>query len=184
MTLASQNRNNCTIRCRLCCFMTLCDCKFLSSGVPSDFWLIKEGCETMWKSHELPGWGINKRRESSCPVCVCVCGGFTACKAPGKSAGFLCFNLSSYAMNSTTPPPAIRDGDVAVGYVLVPFFLITVIGIVVAVVSLFDTHSRQNRQEQMWMFIIFFLFQIMYIRKRKRYDVQSFYRSRCFSIAE
>ncbi|TNM86826.1 hypothetical protein fugu_007056 [Takifugu bimaculatus] len=49
-------------------------------------------------------------------------------------------------MNSTTPPPAVPDGDVAVGYVLVPFFLFTIIGIVVAV--------------------------IMYIRKKKRYDVQ------------
>uniref|UniRef100_A0A674PGS8 Small integral membrane protein 29 n=1 Tax=Takifugu rubripes TaxID=31033 RepID=A0A674PGS8_TAKRU len=47
-------------------------------------------------------------------------------------------------MNSTTPPPAVPDGDVAVGYVLVPFFLFTIIGIVVAV--------------------------IMYIRKKKRID--------------
>lgn len=38
-------------------------------------------------------------------------------------------------MNSTTEPPAIIDGDVAVGYVLVPFLLITIIGVAAAVVS-------------------------------------------------
>lgn len=42
-------------------------------------------------------------------------------------------------MNSTTQPPAISDGDAAVTYVLVPFFLITIIGIAVAVVSFFLT---------------------------------------------
>ncbi|XP_026224151.1 small integral membrane protein 29 [Anabas testudineus] len=47
-------------------------------------------------------------------------------------------------MNSTTQPPAIIDGDVAVSYVLVPFLLITVTGIAAAVV--------------------------MYIRKRRRID--------------
>ncbi|AWP10294.1 Hypothetical protein SMAX5B_019542 [Scophthalmus maximus] len=47
-------------------------------------------------------------------------------------------------MNRTTQPPAVIDGDVAVGYVLVPFFLITIIGIAAAV--------------------------IMYIRKKRRID--------------
>ncbi|XP_042347867.1 small integral membrane protein 29 [Plectropomus leopardus] len=47
-------------------------------------------------------------------------------------------------MNSTTETPAIIDGYVSVSYVLVPFLLITIIGIVAAVV--------------------------MYIRKKKRID--------------
>ena len=39
-------------------------------------------------------------------------------------------------MNGTaTPPPAITDGDVAVSYVLIPFLLITVVGVVAAVGS-------------------------------------------------
>lgn len=75
-------------------------------------------------------------------------------------------------MNSTTAPPAITDGDVAVGYVLVPFFLFTVIGIVVAVVSLCDTFKVTSTGIDVNI-PSFFLFQIMYIRKRKRYDVQS-----------
>lgn len=74
-------------------------------------------------------------------------------------------------MNSTTAPPAITDGDVAVGYVLVPFFLFTVIGIVVAVVSLCDTFKVKSTGIDANI-PSFFLFQIMYIRKRKRYDVQ------------
>ncbi|RXN33571.1 putative protein C3orf18-like protein [Labeo rohita] len=37
-------------------------------------------------------------------------------------------------MNITTQPPHTINGDVAVSYVLVPFFLITAIGIVAAVV--------------------------------------------------
>ncbi|KAK7878398.1 hypothetical protein WMY93_031028 [Mugilogobius chulae] len=37
-------------------------------------------------------------------------------------------------MNSTTEPPAVVNGDAAVTYVLVPFFLITIIGIAAAVV--------------------------------------------------
>lgn len=74
-------------------------------------------------------------------------------------------------MNSTTPPPAIPDGDVAVGYVLVPFFLFTVIGIVVAVVSLYDTLTVKPTGIDVIIHHLF-LFQIMYIRKRKRYDVQ------------
>lgn len=74
-------------------------------------------------------------------------------------------------MNSTTAPPAITDGDVAVGYVLVPFFLFTVIGIVVAVVSLCDTFKVTSTGIDVNI-PSFFLFQIMYIRKRKRYDVQ------------
>lgn len=75
-------------------------------------------------------------------------------------------------MNNTTAPPAITDGDVAVGYVLVPFFLFTVIGIVVAVVSLCDTFKVKSTGIDVNI-PSFFLFQIMYIRKRKRYDVQS-----------
>ncbi|XP_030625765.1 small integral membrane protein 29 [Chanos chanos] len=47
-------------------------------------------------------------------------------------------------MNSTTQPPGTVNGDVVVGYVLVPFFFITFVGIVAAVV--------------------------MYIRKKKRID--------------
>lgn len=74
-------------------------------------------------------------------------------------------------MNSTTPPPAIPDGDVAVGYVLVPFFLFTIIGIVVAVVSLSDTLTVKPTGIDGIIHHLF-LFQIMYIRKRKRYDVR------------
>ncbi|KAG7520214.1 hypothetical protein JOB18_025451 [Solea senegalensis] len=49
-------------------------------------------------------------------------------------------------MNSTTPPPpAIIDGDVAVSYVLVPFFLITIIGIVAAVVMYIRRKRRIDR---------------------------------------
>lgn len=77
-------------------------------------------------------------------------------------------------MNSTTPPPAIRGADAAIGYVLVPFFLITIVGIVVAVVSLFGTQGKisWDRREYSQ---LFFLFQIMYIRKRKRWDARSFH---------
>ncbi|CAG04035.1 unnamed protein product, partial [Tetraodon nigroviridis] len=59
--------------------------------------------------------------------------------------------------------------DAAIGYVLVPFFLITIVGIVVAVVSLFGTQGKisWDRREYSQ---LFFLFQIMYIRKRKRID--------------
>lgn len=74
-------------------------------------------------------------------------------------------------MNSTTPPPAVPDGDVAVGYVLVPFFLFTIIGIVVAVVSLYDTLTLKPIGIDVIIHRLF-LFQIMYIRKRKRYYVQ------------
>uniref|UniRef100_A0A3Q0QSR5 Small integral membrane protein 29 n=1 Tax=Amphilophus citrinellus TaxID=61819 RepID=A0A3Q0QSR5_AMPCI len=38
-------------------------------------------------------------------------------------------------MNSTTQPPATIDGNVAVSYVLVPFLLITIAGIIAAVVT-------------------------------------------------
>lgn len=48
-------------------------------------------------------------------------------------------------MNSTTEPPAIVNGDVAVSYVLVPFFLITVIGIAVAVAMYVRKKRRLDR---------------------------------------
>ncbi|XP_049611211.1 small integral membrane protein 29 [Syngnathus scovelli] len=47
-------------------------------------------------------------------------------------------------MNSTTPSPTI-NGDAAVGYVLVPFFLITIIGIVAAVVLYVRKKRRLDR---------------------------------------
>ncbi|XP_061546013.1 small integral membrane protein 29 [Phyllopteryx taeniolatus] len=47
-------------------------------------------------------------------------------------------------MNSTTPSPTI-NGDVAVGYVLVPFFLITIIGIAVAVILYIRKKQRLDR---------------------------------------
>lgn len=144
MTLTSYCRKDKPHLCiSVSCFFTLCDCKFLFLCVPSDFSLIREGGETMWKSHEWQGWGINKRRESSCTVCVCVCSGFTSWKGPtGGHQGSCLLIILSHAMNSTTPPPAITDADAAISYVLVPFFLITVIGIVVAVVSWFDTQGN------------------------------------------
>ncbi|KAA8590797.1 small integral membrane protein 29 isoform X2 [Etheostoma spectabile] len=48
-------------------------------------------------------------------------------------------------MNTTTEPPATIDGDVAVGYVLVPFFLITIIGIAAAVVMYIRKKRRIDR---------------------------------------
>ncbi|XP_056130854.1 small integral membrane protein 29 [Lampris incognitus] len=48
-------------------------------------------------------------------------------------------------MNSTTQSPAITDGDVAVGYVLVPFFLITIFGIAAAVVMYIRRKRRIDR---------------------------------------
>ncbi|XP_039655793.1 uncharacterized protein C3orf18 homolog isoform X1 [Perca fluviatilis] len=48
-------------------------------------------------------------------------------------------------MNSTTETPAIIDGDVAVSYVLVPFFLITIIGIAAAVVMYIRKKRRIDR---------------------------------------
>ncbi|KAI4823977.1 hypothetical protein KUCAC02_012529, partial [Chaenocephalus aceratus] len=48
-------------------------------------------------------------------------------------------------MNSTTEPPAIINGDVAVSYVLVPFFLITIIGIAAAVVMYIRKKRRIDR---------------------------------------
>ncbi|KAM8753934.1 small integral membrane protein 29 isoform 1-T2 [Acanthopagrus schlegelii] len=48
-------------------------------------------------------------------------------------------------MNSTTEPPAIIDGDVAVGYVLVPFLLITIIGVAAAVVMYIRKKRRIDR---------------------------------------
>ncbi|XP_056279337.1 small integral membrane protein 29 [Pseudoliparis swirei] len=48
-------------------------------------------------------------------------------------------------MNGTTETPAIVDGDVAVSYVLVPFFLITIIGIAAAVVMYIRKKRRIDR---------------------------------------
>ncbi|KAK2851683.1 hypothetical protein Q5P01_007959 [Channa striata] len=48
-------------------------------------------------------------------------------------------------MNSTTQPPAIVDGDVAVSYVLVPFLLLTIIGIAAAVVMYIRKKRRIDR---------------------------------------
>lgn len=48
-------------------------------------------------------------------------------------------------MNGTTETPAIVDGDVAVSYVLVPFFLITIIGIATAVVMYIRKKRRIDR---------------------------------------
>nr|XP_020466283.1 uncharacterized protein C3orf18 homolog [Monopterus albus]XP_020466284.1 uncharacterized protein C3orf18 homolog [Monopterus albus] len=48
-------------------------------------------------------------------------------------------------MNSTTQSPAIPNGDVAVSYVLVPFLLITVIGIAAAVVMYIRKKKRIER---------------------------------------
>ncbi|KAG7472113.1 hypothetical protein MATL_G00105200 [Megalops atlanticus] len=48
-------------------------------------------------------------------------------------------------MNTTTQPPATIDGDAAVSYVLVPFLLITTIGIVAAVVMYVRKKRRIDR---------------------------------------
>uniref|UniRef100_A0A8D3DVY8 Uncharacterized protein n=1 Tax=Scophthalmus maximus TaxID=52904 RepID=A0A8D3DVY8_SCOMX len=77
-------------------------------------------------------------------------------------------------MNRTTQPPAVIDGDVAVGYVLVPFFLITIIGIAAAVVR-----RRTGFCTDPYLLLLFFLSTtnknlmqqyIMYIRKKRRID--------------
>ncbi|XP_061759233.1 small integral membrane protein 29 isoform X2 [Nerophis ophidion] len=47
-------------------------------------------------------------------------------------------------MNSTTPSPTI-NGDVAVSYVLVPFFLITIFGIALAVILYIRKKRRIDR---------------------------------------
>ncbi|XP_010889728.1 small integral membrane protein 29 isoform X2 [Esox lucius] len=54
-------------------------------------------------------------------------------------------SAQTYAMNSTTQPPATIDGDVAVSSVLVPFFLITFIGIAAAVVMYVRKKRRIDR---------------------------------------
>ncbi|XP_072552983.1 small integral membrane protein 29 [Salminus brasiliensis] len=48
-------------------------------------------------------------------------------------------------MNTTTQPPHIVNGDVAVGYILVPFFCITLIGIIVAAVMYLRRKQRIDR---------------------------------------
>ncbi|XP_028850626.1 small integral membrane protein 29 [Denticeps clupeoides] len=48
-------------------------------------------------------------------------------------------------MNTTTPPPTTFNSDAAVSYVLVPFFLITFIGVVVAVVMYIRRKRRLDR---------------------------------------
>ncbi|XP_077570214.1 small integral membrane protein 29 isoform X6 [Stigmatopora nigra] len=47
-------------------------------------------------------------------------------------------------MNSTTPSPII-NGDVAVGYVLISFIIITIIGIAVAVILYIRKKRRLDR---------------------------------------
>ncbi|KAL1021051.1 hypothetical protein UPYG_G00008070 [Umbra pygmaea] len=54
-------------------------------------------------------------------------------------------SVQIYAMNSTTQPPVPIDGDVAVSSVLVPFFLITFIGIAAAVVMYVRKKRRIDR---------------------------------------
>ncbi|KAJ8016723.1 hypothetical protein DPEC_G00010290 [Dallia pectoralis] len=54
-------------------------------------------------------------------------------------------STQTYAMNSTTQPPATIDGDVAISSVLVPFFLITFIGIAAAVVMYVRKKRRIDR---------------------------------------
>ncbi|KAG7265683.1 hypothetical protein CRUP_014615 [Coryphaenoides rupestris] len=49
-----------------------------------------------------------------------------------------------YATNMTTPPPHI-DGDAAVGYVLVPFVLVTIVGIAAAVIMYIRRKQRIDR---------------------------------------
>lgn len=111
--------------------------KSFPSRFPVDFALIREGGDTMWKSHERRGWGINKRAasgESRCTQSAPDRGG-VRCQGPRRKHPPPEPAHSAYAMNSTTPPPIAPDGDVAVGYVLVPFVLITIIGVAAAVVS-------------------------------------------------
>ncbi|CAN9515976.1 unnamed protein product [Ophioblennius macclurei] len=48
-------------------------------------------------------------------------------------------------MNSTTQPPPVIDGDVAVSYVLVPFFIITIVGIAAAVFMYIRRRRRIDR---------------------------------------
>ncbi|KAJ8257457.1 hypothetical protein GJAV_G00185810 [Gymnothorax javanicus] len=48
-------------------------------------------------------------------------------------------------MNTTTQPPPTVDGDEAVSYVLVPFLLVTIIGIVAAVVMYLRKKRRIDR---------------------------------------
>ncbi|CAL1606569.1 unnamed protein product [Knipowitschia caucasica] len=48
-------------------------------------------------------------------------------------------------MNNTTEPPAVINGDVAVSYVLVPFFLITVLGIAAAVIMYIRRKRKLDR---------------------------------------
>lgn len=47
--------------------------------------------------------------------------------------------------SSTTPSPTTPDGEVAVGYVLIPFLLITVIGIAAAAVMYIRRKRRIDR---------------------------------------
>lgn len=55
-----------------------------------------------------------------------------------------CVSLS-LTMNSTTQPPATIDGNVAVSYVLVPFLLITIAGIIAAVIMYIRRKRRADR---------------------------------------
>lgn len=61
-------------------------------------------------------------------------------------------------MNITTPPPTITDRDETVGYILVPFFIITAIGVAVVVVRSWLVWLKQNMMSRMCtVCVIFFL---------------------------
>ncbi|XP_039545810.1 small integral membrane protein 29 isoform X1 [Pimephales promelas] len=68
---------------------------------------------------------------------------------PREHVGVTCVQEMSsegLSMNSTTPPPPHGGGgDVAVSYVLVPFFLLTVIGVLAAVVMYIRRKRRIDR---------------------------------------
>ncbi|KAM8830169.1 small integral membrane protein 29 [Synchiropus picturatus] len=78
-------------------------------------------------------------------------------------------------MNATTHPPPSIDGDLAVGYVLVPFLLITVAGVAAAVVS-GDLHRLDPCRQARSFYVLrsnsdsLFVLQVMYVRKRRRVD--------------
>lgn len=128
-------------------------------SLKTDFTLISERGETMWKSHESQRWGVNNWEETRGAPRHCLANsppltGTRLATANTKGAPpfppplpppFLLPPSTEHAMNSTTQPPSIADKDVAVGYVLVPFFLVTIIGIVTAVVLYIRRKRRLDR---------------------------------------